>query len=490
VINRVPPGAWRAGIVVVSLAVAAVWSREDIHKAGIGPIAVGLLFTIVVVWAAVRWYVVAPAVVLLLTALVPYPVSFVGKTPFGVVTAAGALAILLAVAVLILREARSLRGPGMEVGATILLVWIAWVCLAAATSFDPKLSLNDARQLLFGLPVAYLIGRFIGWNRPLALRFCYLAVIGIAVMAIVQFATGFDPIKLVSSGAHFALSDPGESYRNGILRVRVGYYHASDLGRVLASALPLLVLAAARRGARMWIRIGTGLVLVALVLTFTFSVWVAAAISLLVLAAAGASRGRAAGFALAVLAVVLVVGLAGPASQLVESRVHPTGSALAEQDLRLALIPASIDYANTHRLLGAGPGTFTILMVFYPINGVETLLVDDNAFTTELIEVGYPGAILFVLGLAALGLAWWRRRRAPLYSASLASLVAFVISSATVDSLARDAPLIAVWLLLGVATGAAEAQRRFDHITAEAARTEASKTEGSKTQIAPSLPVG
>jgi hypothetical protein len=476
----VPPGAWRAAIVVVALAVAAVWSREDIHKAGIGPIAVGLLLAIAAIWAAVRWHVAAPAVVLLLTALVPYPVSFVGKTPFGVVTAAGALAILLAIGVLILREARSLRGPGMEVGATILLAWVAWVWLAAANSFDPKLSLNDARQLLFGFPVAYVVGRFIGWNRPLALRLCYMAVIAIAVMGIVQFATGFDPIKLIGSGTHFALTDPGEAYRNGLLRVRVGYYHASDLGRVLATALPLLVLAAARRGSQLWIRIGTGLVLVALILTFTFSVWVAAGIALLVLAAAGASRGRAAGLALGVLAVVLVVGLAGPASQLVEARLHPTGSALAEQDLRLALIPASIDYANTHKLLGAGPGTFTILTIIFPINGVETLLVDDNAFTTELIEVGYPGATLLVVGLAALGLAWWRRRRTPLYAASLASLVAFVICTATVDSLARDAPLLTVWLLLGVTSGAAEAQRRLDQVTAEA----------SQKEIVPPLRVG
>ena len=454
----------------MALAVAAVWSREDIHKAGIGPIAIGLLFAVVAVWAAVRWFVAVPAVVLLLAALIPYPVSFVGKTPFGVVTAVGALAILLAVAVLILHEAKSLRGPGMEAGSKVLLVWIAWVWLAAATSFDPKLSLNDARQLLFGLPFAYLGGRFLGWNRPLALRLCYLAVIGIAVMAIVQFATGFDPIKLVPSGAHFPLSDPGESYRNGLVRVRVGFYHASDLGRLLATALPLLVLAAARRGARMWIRVGTGLVVIAIILTFTFSVWVAAAVSLLVLAAAGASRGRAASLALGVLAVVLVVGLAGPASQLVEARLHPTGSALAEEELRLALVPASIDYANTHRLLGAGPGTFVVLRIIYPINGVGTLLVDDDTFTTELVEVGYPGAILFVLGLAALGLGWWRKRRTPLYSAALASLVAFVICSATVDSLARDAPLVAVWLLLGVATGAAEAQRRFDEFNASVSR--------------------
>lgn len=466
---RIPPGLRRAALIVVAFAIVAVWSREDIQKAGLGGLTVGLLAAIIGIAVAIRWSSFAPAIVLLLCAIVPYPVSFVGKTPFGVVTAAGAIAVLLAVTALILREAGLMaKGPPLETGVKILFVWSVWLGVSAASSFDPKLSLNDARQILFALPVAYVVGRIFGWNRPLALRFCYAAVILISILGIVQAATGFDPIKLLpaSLASHFPLVDPGEAYRNGLVRVRVGFYHASDLGRVLAVSLPLLVVAAVQRGARPWLRIGTGLVVVAVVLTFTFSVWFAAAVGLLVFAAASQTRGRGAAIGLTVLGLVVVVGAIGPASQLIEARLHPTGSSLAEQELRLALIPASVDYANAHKPLGSGPGTFVVSTINYPINGTETPLIDDDTFTTELIEVGYPGAILFVVGMIVLGLGWWRKRSAPLYAASIGGLAAFIVCSATVDSLARDAPLLFVFLILGVATGVGEAGLKLENLRA------------------------
>jgi O-antigen ligase len=266
--------------------------------------------------------------------------------------------------------------------------------------------------------------------------------------------------------AHFPLIDPGESFRNGLVRVRVGYYHASDLGRVLAVALPFLLVAATRKRPSTWLRVGTALVVIAVILTWTFTVWLAIGVSLVVFAAASTARGRGAVAGFTLLAVVLVIAVGGPVNQLVESRVHPTGSSLSEAQYRLALVPASIQYADSHSLLGSGPGTFNLDRIGYPIDGVETLLVDDNTFTTELVEVGYPGAVLFALALAAFSVAWWKRRRSPLYAAALASLVAFVLCSATIDSLARDAPLLAVAVLFGVATGAAESDPDLTQISA------------------------
>ncbi|MFZ0665140.1 MAG: hypothetical protein WAM97_05250, partial [Acidimicrobiales bacterium] len=166
------------------------------------------------------------------------------------------------------------------------------------------------------------------------------------------------------------------------------------------------------------------------------------------------------------------IGVIGPASQLIEARLHPTGSSLAEQELRLALIPASVDYADNHKILGSGPGTFVVERVLYPINGTETPLVDDDTFTTELIEVGYPGALLLVAGLGVLGFGWWKKRRSPLYAAALGSLAAFVVCAATVDTLVRDAPLIAVWLIIGVATGVGEAGFKLERLRAVALRAD------------------
>jgi len=448
----------RAAVIAVALAVVAVWAREDIHRGGLGSVTVGLLIGVIVVGVGVNGIAGAPAALVLLASVIPYPVSFVAKTPFGVVSAAGALAIMLAVTVFVVRETKRWRGPPTETGLKILLLWVVWAALSGAASSLPKVALNDARSFLFALPLAYLAGRFIAYNRPAALRMCLGAVVIVAVIAIVQAATSWDPIHLIPAGtlAHFPLVDPGESFRNGLVRVRVGYYHASDLGRVLAVALPLLLLGATRHRSSMWLKVGTVLVVIAVVLTWTFTVWLAIGVSLMVFAAASTARGRGAVAGFTMLAIVLVIAVGGPVNQLVESRVHPTGSSLSEAQYRLALIPASIQYADSHGLLGSGPGTFNLERIGYPIDGVETLLVDDNTFTTELVEVGYPGAILFILALAAFAVAWWKKRRSPLYAAALASLVAFVLCSATIDSLSRDAPLVAVALLLGVATGAAE----------------------------------
>jgi hypothetical protein len=446
----------RTGLVVGAGLFTAVWTIKGVHKSYLGALTLGVFVAVLVISASLRWMASTPAVILVLVAVVPYPVSVIGKTPFGVVTAAGLVAVPFVLAGFVLREKLGTTGLS-DPGIRILLVWMVWCAVSAATSFDPKDSLDYTRQILFSLPLAYLAGRVFGARKPAALRYCLGAVVVIAALAVVQAATGFDPIRLIPSNAlaHFPLQDPGEAYRYGLVRVRVGFYHASDLGRVLAVSFPFFVVEGTRRDSPLWLKLGAGLTAVALILTLTFSDWIAAVLGLIVLVAASQVSRRYAGVALAVIVVVMAVGAGGAASQLIESRLHPSGSSLAEKNLRLAEVPASVDFADSHRLLGAGPGTFNLLNLGYPINGVETPLVDDNSFTTELVEVGYPWTILFAGGLSVLAIGWWRRRRMPYYAAALAGLSAWLVGAATVDPLARDAPLLAVWLLLGVATGAA-----------------------------------
>ena len=80
-------------------------------------------------------------------------------------------------------------------------------------------------------------------------------------------------------------------------------------------------------------------------------------------------------------------------------------------------------------------------------------MVDDDSYTSRLIEGGYPGLILFVAGLGVLVGSLWRRRRLPFQPAVLAGLCAWLVAIATVDALVDDAALIATWLLLGVGAG-------------------------------------
>lgn len=444
-------------LLVGAAAVTLVATREVLHHASGKKLVLVVAAAVVLFSAILRWLSAAPALIVLATAVAPYPVSFVGKTPFGVVTVAGALAFSLVVVVAYLSDSSGRTLPP-EPGLRILLVWVAWSVVSAAASSFPKVALNEARQVLFALPLAYLAGRAIAARRPLVLRWCLMSVTAIAAFAVVQAVTGFAPVHLIGHH-HFPLVDPGESYRYGRVRVRVGYYHASDLGRVLAVALPFMVVDGLRKEAEVWARVGLVLVVVALALTVTFTDWVAAAVGLGILVIASPVTRQRAVVAGAAILVALALGAGGSVTHLASSRLHPNGSALAEQNLRLALVPAAIGYADSHRLTGSGPGTFNQVHLVRPLGGHYTVLVDDSTFATRLIEEGYPGLVLFSVGLLALGVGFWKRRHLPYGPAVLAGFAAWVVAAVTVDALVRDAPLLATWLLLGTGAGAGMARR-------------------------------
>ena len=468
---------------MLGVAVTAALARETEVKSGFGLLVVGLAGVGVLVAAGLRWARWVPALVVLVAAVVPYEVSFVEKTPFGVVSVAGVVAALLAV-IAIAVNVQTGRGPlDVEGGLVLLVGWAGWATLSAATSLYPKVALNDLRQVLFALPFAYLAGRAIGVRQSRALDYVLGALGLVAALAILQELTHFSPVQVVPKGAHFPLQDRGETFRYGLVRVRVGFYHASDLGRVLAVSLPLFLVRAGQLRRALWPKLGGAAVVVALILTLTFADWIAATVGLAVLAVAHPGSRRAVITALVAAGIALAVGGGTAAAQLVQSRVHPTGSSLAEFNLRGALVPASVQYADHHRLLGAGPGTFNLLNLEYPVAGVQTRLVDDNALTTELVETGYPGLVLLVLGLLGLALGWWRQRRNAYFAAALAGLAAWVVGAATVDPLARDAPLLAVFLMLGLATGMGGAHP--DGIPSEGTADQRERTTPSSTPATP-----
>lgn len=387
-----------------------------------------------------------PALILLLSALIPYQVSVVGKTPFGVVSAIGAIGAVALPLVLLVHLPR--HGPLRFTPDIRLLGLWALVTLASALgSHDHRLTLNQARVVIVAIVVAYVVGRFIASLDPRALAWIVPTVAFIAVLAIAEEVLGFSLYDLVPTTG-FPLEAPPAAVRDGLLRVRLGYYHGSALGTILVVALPLCLVR--RRLAR---RNGTQIVVVvvlALFCTFTFQAWVAGTAAAAVVAL-GLTRVRI-GLVLAAILASLVVssGVVTPLNTLIDSRIHPTGSAADEKDYRLQLLPAAVKYADSGPLLGAGPGMFNKLGIIGHVRNAPVYLVDDNTYTAMLVETGYPGLALFLVALVAVGLRFARLPRGWRRWTGLGALAGWIVMSMSVDLLAGDQVLLPCWLILGM----------------------------------------
>jgi O-antigen ligase len=204
--------------------------------------------------------------------------------------------------------------------------------------------------------------------------------------------------------------------------------------------------AASRRALR-WV---PPALLVALVLTLTFQAWVAALVALTVLGF-GLQKVRFSVLALALAGGLVVMSGALPAvNQLIENRIHPTGSAADEYAFRAQLWPAAERYASHAPLLGAGPGQFNQLGITGTVRNQTVRLVDDNTFTAKLVETGYPGLLLLVVGLVLIARRMLLNRDRGRAWAGLGALLAWVVMASSVEVFAGDQVLLPCWLMLGM----------------------------------------
>ncbi|MBC7630450.1 O-antigen ligase family protein [Aeromicrobium sp.] len=391
-----------------------------------------------------------PAVLVLIGALVPYHVSFVGKTPFGVVSVLGAVGALLFAIVLATHRTRisRLRRSPEVLG---LLGWIGILAASSLMAGNLKVTLDRTRLVAVAMVGAYLAGRVIARVDSLALSRVVFVVGIVSVLAILEQFTGLSPYDWVPATG-FPLEPTGEATRFGLLRVRLGFYHGSVLGTLFAVCIGLIVVRArlTARHTGPWIWLTT---VVALFFTLTSQAWLAATAALLVLSL-GLRRARGALVVATLIGTVVISSGAVPAlSSLVEVRLRPTGSYQDQTDYRLALLPAAIEFANTGPLLGAGPGTFNSLGLTALINNETTLLIDDNTYTAILVEAGYPGLLAFVLALVLVAVRLARRAERWQAWTGLAALAAWMVMGLSVDLLASDQVLMLVWLIFGLLAG-------------------------------------
>jgi len=398
-----------------------------------------------------------PVAIVGVAGLVPYPVSIVGKSPFSIVSAVGAAAV---VSGLLLVEIKDRDPDGVPLVDRVVRLQLAWLGLAlVSTLFSGhffRQAANTTRQWLLAVPVMYMTGRVIARRYPKALQWALGMVVALSVLAFAERFLGFSPYRWLPGHANFPLKDPGPAYRGSSLRVRLGFYHASNLSRVLTVAFPLLLATRIRSPhPSRWTTVGVLSIPGAILLTLTFQAWAGTLAALGVLLAVGRGVRRPLVIGLVLVGVLgFALGFGGAVPSLVHARLQPSGANLDERRFRLALIPAAERYAATHAVIGAGPGTFNFLGLQGSLNGEPKPLVDDSTFAAELVEVGYPGAVAFIVMLVGAGVLFWQRRHRGYYPAVLAGLVAWAIIASAIDALAEDQSLAVVWLLIGLGVGA------------------------------------
>ena len=396
------------------------------------------------------------AAFVLACAFIPYPVSFVGKSPFGIVTAVGLFGVALIAYIFLQRNHDGLDGSlhRMAYSHVLFSVVIATSALLSHESF--RGTSNAARTQIVAIVGCFWVGRFFATREEGALSTAMVACGVIGAAAAVEQVFRVDVAStILPAQLHFPLVDPGPSFRYGLVRSRLGFYHASELGRLLVVAFALVIGSTARgSNRRLWLGVAMTAGLIA---TLTFQAWAAAAIAILVLVAVlpGARVRLAVGLA-ATLAVASF-GIFPPATRLIEGRIDPSGSDLAEYRLRAALVPVSVDRAVHGPFFGSGPGTFNLQNLTAVIEGKRTVLVGDSTYATLLVETGAPGLIAF-LALAGAALAYfYERRHQPVAGAAFGGLVGWLFIGLAVDLLASDQALAAVWLLIGLAAGSTKA---------------------------------
>ncbi len=398
----------------------------------------------------------------------------------------GALAICVYAAVLLLIPATQvlpgLRGIGTIahiVAWLLLLWWIAeWLAyrqepldpvskamgaffLVALVSYAVGMSmpLHDDQvraadrgliTIVTGLGVALVTAQGVRTQRQLDTVFAVLVCLGgiVAVIALVQFATGFDigsAIKVPLLNQTVSNAGPSD-IRFGFTRANATAAHPIELGVILAVLAPLGLHLTVLRG-RLWIAVPTAAMIVAIPTTLARSGFIALAIGLLCVMPAWTWLERltvlAVMGALGLLAVVLRPGLGEGIVDLF-TQAGTDDSVLG----RTSDYGAIGGYLNDSPLFGSGMGTFL----------PSRFIILDNQFLLTLIDMGIVGllALFILVGTAvstALGIYLdstnFRLSRSA--GALAASVIALVVSLSFFDALSFDMVTGVMWLLIGLA---------------------------------------
>jgi putative inorganic carbon (HCO3(-)) transporter len=242
-------------------------------------------------------------------------------------------------------------------------------------------------------------------------------------------------------------------------------YNPNTLAGFLMLVIPLSISAflAARSGiVRILCAYAVVILLIALILTGSRGGWLAFLLSALIFGPLlGAAFGRPRRGALAALAAV--VALVGLAIALPPLRVRLLTSFSAQEHsnrFRLLTWKSALWMAADRPMLGFGPGSFELAFPKYAVGGY-TRMAHQN-YLQVAAETGFPGLAAFVWLLGAFVFAAARaltsaqnREAALVTAACLSGVAAFIFHSFLDFGWFIGAIASTVWLLMGLAIGAA-----------------------------------
>jgi hypothetical protein len=277
------------------------------------------------------------------------------------------------------------------------------------------------------------------------------------IVVAVAVAAGVGIVEAVRHSYLLGEHDPffvHPAERNGLLRVQGVFPHPLVLGVAVAIVLPLAAnkaLHGERRGRNL---LASVVMATGLVLTQGRGPLIAAAVGLVVLACTMRHSRR-----LGVLAVVgtAIVVLAvspwgvGAISKAVANPTSENGGFTVAY--RQALLHDTYHYAN-HHFTGAGPGYggSTRLLSYVGGHTTDLSVSVDNAFAKYLLELGWPGLLIFLAVLWIVLHATRVAARTDLDGAALlAGFAAMIVASLTVATFTWAQILLVFWALAGAA---------------------------------------
>ena len=339
--------------------------------------------------------------------------------------------------------------------ATVRLTWgdalLALFVLASLVPvFSGRVTFSAAFVVAVQWTAAFLAGRLIGYRVPLTWVYAALAVAFTAVagLALVEFATGWNPFLTIPGDASLRATWAVLEHRGGEARTEGAFGHSIALGASLALAVPITLAAPFRTAVRLGMVV---LMLAAAVVTFSriglVTAVLGAVLAVLFLRTELPPRLR-----VAAIAGLVVVG-AGFSSLLSSVFAAAGTEATNSADYRLALLDLvphlePFGWASTaYQVAGR-----TVLANVQTTDG--SLQTIDNALLLIGLSYGWVPLVLVLLGLLVSACYLLSGR----VTAPTISLVAQIPAFATVALISQYSTF--TWFIAGLAVFSQSAASR------------------------------